>query len=591
MKKVQKIDVKKPLIEIRKKVAAYARVSMETDRLKHSLSAQISYYSKLIQNNPEWEFKGVYSDYGISGTSTSKRPGFMEMMEECEKGNIDIILTKSIKRFARNTVDLLEVVRHLKSKGIEVRFENENINSLSGDGELMLSILASFAQEESRSISENVKWGTVKRFKQGIPNGRFNVFGYVWEGDKLVIVEEEAEIVRRIYSEYLSGKSRMQIEKMFAKEGITTRRGYRWVDSNIKVILRNITYTGNLLFQKEYVVDPITKKRKLNRGELPQYYVENTHEAIIPKETYDKVQVEMERRRLAGAIGNPAIPTTEMTGKIRCPHCGKNFQSSVRNLVNGKNKYWVCATRKTGHGNPCHTGDINDRLIKEIICEVLEIEEYAPEIFTKEIDHIDVIKKEKFIFYLTNGRIVEKPYRNIDRKKYFTEEVRAKISEQRKNKHKYHRKNSATPFTGLIECDRCGNSFNALKTTLKTGEKITYLSCRTKRSECPHNSIQEGTLKKLLCEVLELDEFDEKVMDEKIQRIYIADNKVRFKFKDGHEEVKGYLEKKRGTPWTKERHEKQILQIREYWKDENHRKEASKRMIKIRSEKEWPTRK
>ncbi|MDU3751143.1 MAG: recombinase family protein [Peptoniphilus rhinitidis] len=393
MKKVQKIDVKKPLIETRKKVAAYARVSIETDRLKHSLSAQISYYSKLIQNNPEWEFKGVYSDYGISGTSTSKRPGFMEMMEECEKGNIDIILTKSIKRFARNTVDLLEVVRHLKSKKIEVRFENENINSLSGDGELMLSILASFAQEESRSISENVKWGTVKRFKQGIPNGRFNVFGYVWEGDKLVIVEEEAEIVRRIYSEYLSGKSRMQIEKMFAKEGITTRRGYRWVDSNIKVILRNITYTGNLLFQKEYVVDPITKKRKLNRGELPQYYVENTHEAIIPKEIYDKVQVEMERRRLAGAIGNPAIPTTEMTGKIRCQHCGKNFQSSVRNLVNGKNKYWVCATRKAGNGNPCRTGDINDRLIKEIICEVLEIEEYDSELFTKEIDHVDVIGK------------------------------------------------------------------------------------------------------------------------------------------------------------------------------------------------------
>lgn len=383
----------------------------------------------------------------------------------------------------------------------------------------------------------------------------------------------------------------MQIEKMFAKEGITTRRGYRWVDSNIKVILRNITYTGNLLFQKEYVVDPITKKRKLNRGELPQYYVENTHEAIIPKETYDKVQVEMERRRLDGAIGNPAIPTTEMTGKIRCPHCGKNFQSSVRNLVNGKNKYWVCATRKAGHGNPCHTGDINDRLIKEIICEVLEIEEYDSELFTKVIDHIDVIEKEKFIFHLTDGKLIEKPYRKIDRKKYFTEEVRAKISEQRKNKHKYHRKNPATPFTGLIECDRCGNSFNSLKSTLKTGEKITYLSCRTKRSECPHNSIQEGTLKKLLCEVLELDEFDEKVMDEKIQRIYIADNKVRFKFKDGNEEVKEYLEKKRGTPWTKERREKQILQMREYWKDENHRKEASKKMIKIRSEKEWPTRK
>nr|WP_255594311.1 MULTISPECIES: recombinase zinc beta ribbon domain-containing protein [Terrabacteria group] len=168
---------------------------------------------------------------------------------------------------------------------------------------------------------------------------------------------------------------------------------------------------------------------------------------------------------------------------------------------------------------------------------------------------------------------VKKPYRKIDRKKYFTEEVRAKISEQRKNKHNYHRKNPATPFTGLIECDRCGNSFNALKSTLKTGEKITYLSCRSKRSECPHNSIQDVTLKKLVCEVLNLEEFDEEVMDKEIERIYIADNKVRFKFKDGHEEIKEYLEKKRGVPWTKERREKQIPQIREYWKNKKQDKE------------------
>lgn len=558
MKIIQKIDVKKPLIETRKKVAAYARVSMETDRLKHSLSAQISYYSKLIQNNPEWEFKGVYSDYGISGTSTAKRHGFLEMMEECEKGNIDIILTKSIKRFARNTVDLLKAVRHLKSKGIEVRFENENINSLSGDGELMLSILASFAQEESRSISENVKWGTVKRFKQGIPNGKFSIYGYRWEGDHLVIIEEEAKIVRRIFNEYLSGKSRMQIEKMFAKEGIKTRRGYRWVDSNIKVILTNIHYTGNLLFQKEYVVDPISGKTRKNRGELPQYFVENTHEAIISMEDFRKTEAEMKRRREAGAIGNPAIPTTEMTGKIRCPHCGRSFQSSVRNLVNGKTKYWVCATRKAGHGNPCHTGDINDRLMKEMICEVLDIDEYDSKIFTKEIDHIDVIKKEKIIFYLTDGRVIEKEYRSTDRKKYFTDEVKAKISKQRKNKHLYHRKKPATPFTGLIECDRCGNSFNALKTKLKNGEKVTYLSCRTQRDKCPHNSIQETTLKKLTCDVLGIEEFDEQIMDDRIERIYIADNKVRFKLKNGDEEVREYLEKKRGTPWSKERREKQL---------------------------------
>lgn len=587
MKEIQKIEAKKPAIFERKKVAAYARVSMETDRLQHSLSAQVSYYSKLIQSNPKWEFNGVYSDYGISGTSTTKRPGFMEMLDECEKGNIDIILTKSIKRFARNTVDLLEVVRHLKSKGIEVRFENENINSLSGDGELMLSILASFAQEESRSISENVKWGTIKRFEQGIPNGRFNVYGYVWEGNQLVIVEEEAEIVRRIYSEYLSGKSRIQIEKMFAKEGIKTRRGYRWVDSNIKVILCNIIYTGNLLLHKEYIADPITKKRKINHGELPQYYVENTHEAIISKETFDKVQEEMKRRRDAGAFGNPAIATTELTSKIRCAHCGKSFQKSTRNLVDGKAIYWICATRKAGHGNPCQTGDVNDRIIKELICEVLKIDEYDPNVFKEKIDHIDVVKKEKFVFYLTDGNVIEKPYRAVNRKEYFTDEVKRKLSEQRKDKHRYKRNNTSTPFTGLIECENCGNTFTCLKRKLKSGETIGYLSCRTKRSECPHNSIQDVTLKELVCDVLNLNEFDEKIMDEKIERIYIANNKVRFRFKDGNDEIRVYEEKKRGTPWTEERRKKQMPKLKEYWKDENHKKQASERMKKIRSEKKW----
>ena len=212
------------------------------------------------------------------------------MLAECEAGNIDIILTKSISRFARNTVDLLETVRHLKELGIEVQFEKEHISSLSDDGELMLSLLASFAQEEVRSLSENVKWGTRKRMQQGIPNGHFRVYGYRWEGDVLVPIPEEAAIVRRIFQNFLDGKSRLETEHEFAAEGITTREGCRWVDSNIKVVLTNVTYTGSLLLQKEYITDPITKKRKKNRGELPQYYVPDTHEAIIDRETFDYVQ-------------------------------------------------------------------------------------------------------------------------------------------------------------------------------------------------------------------------------------------------------------------------------------------------------------
>ena len=224
MKTVEKIERKLPVLKARKRVAAYARVSMESERMQHSLSAQVSYYSALIQKNPEWEYAGVFADYGLSGTGTKKREEFNRMLDECEAGNIDIILTKSIQRFARNTVDLLNTVRHLKDLGIEVRFEKENINSLSGDGELMLSILASFAQEESRSISENVKWGTIKRFKQGIPNGKFSIFGYEWQDDKLVIVPDEAEIIRWMYAEYMKGASRIEIGRALMERGIYTRQ-------------------------------------------------------------------------------------------------------------------------------------------------------------------------------------------------------------------------------------------------------------------------------------------------------------------------------------------------------------------------------
>ena len=195
-------------------------------------------------------------------------------------------------------MDLLETIRHLKDIGVEVRFEKENINSLSGDGELMLTILASFAQEESRSLSENVKWGIRKRFEKGDPCNRNPILGYEWVDDKLVVVPGRSRNCKENIPKLpLTEKSRLETERELNAEGITTKRGYRWIDSNIKVILTNITYTGNMLLQKEYITDPITKRRKKNNGELPKYYVENTHEAIIDMETFRWVQEEMERRK------------------------------------------------------------------------------------------------------------------------------------------------------------------------------------------------------------------------------------------------------------------------------------------------------
>ena len=318
MPNLRKIEAAVPTIREKKKV-----VSMQSERMLHSLSAQVSYYSGLIQKNPDWKYAGVYADDFISGTNTVKRDEFKRMLADCEAGKIDIILTKSISRFARNTVDLLETVRHLKDLGVEVRFEKENIRSMDGDGELMLTILASFAQEESRSISDNVKWGIRKRMQNGIPNGHFRIYGYRWEGDELVIVPEEAEIVKRIFQNFLDGKSRLETERELAAEGITTRDGCRWVDSNIKVVLTNVTYTGNLLLQKEFISDPISKQRKKNRGELPQYYVEDTHPAIIDKATFDFVQEEMARRRELGPLANKSLNTSCFTGKIKCTTSGQ----------------------------------------------------------------------------------------------------------------------------------------------------------------------------------------------------------------------------------------------------------------------------
>jgi len=396
---------------------------MKSERLLHSLSAQVSYYSGLIQNNPEWEYAGVFADNAISGTGTAKREEFRRMIAECDAGHIDIILTKSISRFARNTVDLLETVRHLKSIGVEVRFEKEHINSMSGDGELMLSILASFAQEESRSISENVKWGTRKRFEQGIPNGRFRVYGYRWEGDRLVIIPEEAAIVRRIFQNFLDGKSRLETEREFAAEGITTRDGCRWVDSNIKVVLTNITYTGNLLLQKEYVADPITHQKKKNHGELPQYYVEGTHEAIIDKAIFDFVQEEMARRKELGCFANKALNLSCFSSKIKCGNCGRSYVRSARKQ--GKYVIWMCGSKKGGGKVSCGAKEIPEEQLKRICCEVLEMQDFDECVFAERVERLTVIGKDRIEFHFNDGKTAEVSWRTTAKRDMWTPERKA----------------------------------------------------------------------------------------------------------------------------------------------------------------------
>ncbi len=262
------------------RVAAYARVSIAKDSMHHSLMAQVSYYRNLIENRNDWHFVGVYADEVKTGTKDT-RENFVRLLADCRKGKIYLILTKSISRFARNTVTLLETVRALKDMGIGVFFEEQNIYTLSGDGELMLSILASYAQEESYSASENQKWKIRKKFEEGIPCTTC-MLGYKNQDGRFVIVPEEAELVRRIYNEYLSGKGYTLIAKELTGSGILTKKGQQWRWTTIAKTLTNYAYTGNLILQTTYRENHITKKTKRNHGELPKYHAMDTHEAIIP---------------------------------------------------------------------------------------------------------------------------------------------------------------------------------------------------------------------------------------------------------------------------------------------------------------------
>ncbi|MDO4553909.1 MAG: recombinase family protein [Lachnospiraceae bacterium] len=587
MPKISKIEPTVPAIKQRKKVAAYARVSMQSERMMHSLSAQISYYSKLIQKNPDWEYAGVYADDFISGTNTVKRDEFKRMLADCEEGKIDIILTKSISRFARNTVDLLETVRHLKSMGIEVRFEKENINSMSGDGELMLSILASFAQEESRSISENIRWATKKRFEKGIPNGKFRIFGYRWDDDQLVIEPEEAEIVKRIFKNFLDGKSRLETEKEFAAEGITTRDGCRWVDSNIKVVLTNITYTGNLLLQKEYIEDPITKRRKKNRGELPQYFVENTHEPIIDMETFQYVQDEIARRKELGALANKSLNTCCFTGKIKCPHCGQSYMHNKRTKNGNMQEYWNCGSKKkkkVGDGCPVG-GTINHKNMVKVCAEVLGLQEFDEEIFLREVDHIDVPRKYTLEFHMADGRVIKKDCPNTGHKDCWTAEYRAKTSEKRK-KHGTNPK-GASCFTGKIKCKTCGCNFRKATQPSATAQsgKAYYWRCAEHSNGCQTAGLREDVLKPLFADALGMTAFDDAHFRKTVDYISVlsATDLEIFK-KDGTVTAVVYEPPARKCqPRTEEQKDHMRRLMKERWTPER-RQKMSKNMKQLRKE-------
>lgn len=355
----------------KRRVAAYARVSTDQEEQLTSYEAQVDYYTNYIKSRDDWEFVEVYTDEGISGTSTKHREGFKKMVDNAMAGNIDLIITKSVSRFARNTVDSLTTIRNLKEIGCECYFEKENIWTFDGKGELLLTIMSSLAQEESRSISENVKWGHRKRFADGkvsVPFGNF--LGYKKGADgNLEIDEEQAVVVRRIYREYLAGSTACSIAKSLMEDGIESPgHKKKWNASTIRSILKNEKYKGDALLQKHYTVDFLTKKQKVNEGEVQQYYVENNHEAIIDPEVFEMVQTEIERRRnLKGKYSGVDI----LTAKIICGECGGSFGSKVWHSNDKYRKVVYQCNQKYNGENKCTTPilikeDIENRFIKVV---------------------------------------------------------------------------------------------------------------------------------------------------------------------------------------------------------------------------------
>lgn len=383
MAKVTEIPAKKQIgslahkKEVQKlRVAAYCRVSTDYEEQASSYQTQIEHYTDVIEKNPDWILAGIFADDGISATSIKGREQFNKMILECHEGKIDMIITKSISRFARNTVDCLNYIRELKALNIPIYFEKESINTMDAKGEVLLTIMASMAQQESESLSQNVTIGIKHRFQQGKVMVNANCFlGYDKDEDgHLVINPEQAEVVKRIFREYLEGASCQQIARGLERDGVLTARGNtRWHDSAIRRILENEKYMGDALLQKTYTVDFLNKKRSKNNGEIPQYYVEDDHEPIVPKELFMKVQEEMARRgsqvdckgRKRGFSSKHCF-----SGLVYCAECGDQFRRIHWNNRGCRSVVWRCITRLDNAGD-CSARTVYEEKLKNTFVDAL----------------------------------------------------------------------------------------------------------------------------------------------------------------------------------------------------------------------------
>ena len=411
-----------PKLERKKRVAAYARVSSGKDAMLHSLSSQVAYYSALIQKHGDWEYAGVYADEAMTGTKEC-RDEFQSLLADCRAGRIDLILTKSISRFARNTVTLLETVRELKLLEVGVFFEEQNIHTMSAEGELMVTILASYAQEESLSASENQKWCIKRNFETGKP-WDCTILGYRAKNGVFEIVPEEAETVRQIFKWYLNGLGRQAIANKLNDLGIPTRLEKTWHQSTIRKMLRNEIYAGDLLLQKTFRTDHLTKQMRINHGELPMYHVQDAHEPIIDRVTFDTVQQELARR--AESIQVKPGSATAFTGKIRCGICGKNYRRKTTHT----GIVWVCATYNTKGKKYCVSKQIPEETLQTVAAEVLGCEGFDQDAFAERIAFITALPNNALEFTFADGHTEKVTWQDRSRSESWTAEMRQDAAEK-----------------------------------------------------------------------------------------------------------------------------------------------------------------
>ena len=429
-KQVVKLS-RKPVLQRLTNVAAYARVSSGKDAMLHSLAAQVSYYSNLIQNHPGWRYAGVYADEAVTGTKDT-RGEFQRLLSDCRAGRVDMIITKSVSRFARNTVTSLETVRELKAIGVDVYFEEQRIHSMSSDGELMLTILSAFAQEESRSASDNQKWRIRKAFENGEPMNTRMMLGYrITKKNGIEIDPEQAEVIKEIYARVIRGDSLSSIVRWLNRSGRQGIRGGRWTAGRVRDTVSNEKYMGDSLLQKSFRNNHIEKKMLRNHGEFPQYYATETHPAIIDRATFTSAQQALARISTQKPAAKPKSSHI-FTGMIICSACGKTYH----HMKNHGKSRWVCQTYFLEGKDKCLSRQIPEETIMELACSVLGRDSFDDTVFHKTVDHLTAIYPNTLVFHLRDGREICTEWQNRSRSKSWTPEMRAKAaSDARKRGH------------------------------------------------------------------------------------------------------------------------------------------------------------